>query len=94
MRNLNRIIYRSHALQRMFERGITALEVRHVLLDGEIIKDYPDDQPYPSQLLLGWCQKRPVHIVAAYNEPDKETIIITAYEPDPKVWESGFRRKR
>ncbi len=56
--------------------------------------DYPDDQPYPSQLILGWCQNRPIHIVAAFNEPGEEAIIITVYEPDPVLWEKDFRRKK
>jgi len=26
-----------------------------VIETGEIIEDYPNDFPYPSRLLLGWC---------------------------------------
>jgi len=47
------IIFRVHALQRMFERGVTQEDVRHVLATGETIERYPDDQPYPSRLILG-----------------------------------------
>lgn len=89
-----RVIYRIHAVQRMFERGIAEAEVRSVLTHGEEIAAYPDDNPYPSRLLLGWRGERPVHVVAAYNTADEEHIVITVYEPSPALWEAGFRRRK
>lgn len=91
--NFTHIIYRAHAYQRMFERGINEADIRKVLLEGEVIMDYPDDRPYPSYLVLGWCDKRPIHVVAAINEPDNQAIIITIYEPEGILWEDDFRRK-
>lgn len=88
-----RIVFRVHALRRMFQRQISTDDVRHVLETGEILEDYPDDYPYPSRLVLGWCGQRPIHVVAAENLKDQETIVITAYEPDPDQWEDGFRRR-
>ena len=41
-----RIIFRVHALQRMFERRVTEEDIRHVLETGETIERYPDDKPY------------------------------------------------
>jgi hypothetical protein len=35
------------------ERGITIAEIEQALQNGEIIERYPDDQPYPSCLVLG-----------------------------------------
>jgi hypothetical protein len=43
-----KITYRLHAVQRMFERAISAEEVRWVLETGEAIEEYHDDTPYPS----------------------------------------------
>ena len=88
-----RLIYRKHALQRMFERSIYPADVRRILEEGKTIVDYPDDKPYGSRLMLGWSNNRPIHIVAA-NTPESETIIITVYEPDPALWESGFERRK
>lgn len=88
-----KLIFRKHALQRMFQRIIAVEDVRSVLANGKTIIDYPDDQPYPSRLLLGWHGPRPIHVVAADTE-DGETIIITVYEPDPALWEPGFERKK
>lgn len=91
---LGQLVFRPHAIQRMFGRSITPDQVRHALGTGEVIENYPDDRPYPSRLVLGWQETRAVHVVAARNEEDDETIVITVYEPDPKKWESDFRRRR
>jgi hypothetical protein len=91
---VRRLIFRVHALRRMFERRISVDDIRVALENGEIIEDYPDDVPYPSGLTLGWVAGRPLHIVAAEVTNTGETIIITVYEPDPKLWESNFKRRK
>jgi len=87
-------IFRVHALQRMFERKISLEEVIEALETGETIESYPEDYPYPSRLVLGWRRKRPLHIVVAENKQEQSLIIITVYEPDPKFWESDFKRRK
>ena len=44
---LPRLIFRVHAVRRMFERGISEEDVRAVLATGETIESYPSDTPYP-----------------------------------------------
>ena len=89
-----KLAFRVHAVQRMFQRRVTVEDVRHALDGGEDLDVYPKDQPYPSRLVLGWCGSRPLHIVAAQNVADNETIIIPVYEPDPFLWDASFRRRR
>jgi len=89
-----RVIFRVHAVQRMAQRGVSVADVLSVLTTGETIEAYPDDAPYPSRLLLGQSAARPLHIVAAENSAARETIVVTVYEPDPLLWEPGFRRRR
>lgn len=88
-----KITYRLHAVKRMFERIISADEVRYVLETGEAIEEYPDDTPYPSRLIMGWYKGRPIHVVAANNSLDKEIIVITVYEPDPSEWDPEYRER-
>ncbi len=57
-------------------------------------EEYPEDHPYPSRLVLGTVDNRPLHVVAADNTVASETIIITVYEPDPRQWEAGFRQRK
>lgn len=88
------LIFRVHAVQRMFERGVTVNDVRAALTTGETIEDYPHDTPYPSRLVLGWIGVRPFHMVVAENAPAREIIIVTVYEPDPTRWDSDLKRRR
>ncbi len=89
-----RVVFRVHALQRMFQRSMSAADVQKVLATGKTIERYPADRPYPSRLVLGWLGARPLHVVAAENTAPRETIIVTVYEPDPSRWEPGFERRR
>jgi hypothetical protein len=90
----DRLIFRQHAIQRMATRDIKPDEVRAVIAHGTVIARYDDDTPYPSRLMLGWINGRPLHVVAADNDDDGETIIITAYVPDPDLWDEDFRSKQ
>ncbi len=89
-----RLVFRVHAIQRMFQRGVTVDDVREVLATGETIENYPDDTPYPSRLVLGQVESRPLHVVFAENKAMREIIVVTVYEPDPDLWDSDFRRRR
>ena len=88
------IIFRIHAVQRMFERCFSEEGIRYVLDTGETIENYPDDIPYPSRLILGRRGLRPVHIVVVDNNEDNEIILITVYEPDSRQWKVDFRRRK
>jgi hypothetical protein len=90
----SRIIFRVHAIQRMFERKISAENVRQVLQSGEMIEDYADEMPHPGGLILGKRGTRPLHVVMAENTADRELVIITVYEPDPAQWKSDFRSRK
>ncbi|MBZ5543138.1 MAG: DUF4258 domain-containing protein [Acidobacteriia bacterium] len=89
-----KLVFRAHALRRMFRRGIGLDEVHQALSTGETIESYPQDIPYPSRLVLGWSGNRALHIVTADNTEDRETIVITVYEPDPALWNTDFRRRK
>ena len=89
-----KLVFRVHALRRMFERQFSVEDVEAVIGSGETIEDYINDVPYPSRLILGWIGARPVHVVVAHNLRENELIVITVYEPDPELWEADFRRRR
>jgi hypothetical protein len=90
----SRIIYRIHAIQRMFERRVSDENVRQVLQSGEMIEDYSDDMPHPGGLISGRRGNRPLHVVMAENTKDDELVVITVYEPAPAQWKSGFRGRK
>jgi hypothetical protein len=61
---------------------------------GEVIADYPDDQPYPSVLLLFKDAEQALHVVAGLDVASKTFHIITAYRPEPDLWSDDFRTRR
>ncbi len=94
MAKKNTIIYSNHAVQQMFQRKISIKEVEYIIQNGEIIKNYPKDKPYPSKLILGFYNNRPLHLVISYNRNDNLFIIITAYEPNSEIWNENFKTRK
>ena len=82
-----------HARRRLVERGISVNDIIRCIETGEIIKQYEDDKPFPSCLILGASvDGEYIHVVASH---DSEWIyLITAYQPDTGVWESDFKTKK
>ncbi len=89
-----KIIYSNHAVKQMFQRNISPKDIELSLQQGEIIKEYPSDRPYPSRILLAYSNKRPIHIVYSYNKTEGTYIIITAYEPPTELWENDFKTRK
>lgn len=78
----------------MFERQISRSMVHTVLETGRAIAEYPDDKPFPSSLLLGFIDDRPLHVVTAYDEEVDTCYVISVYEPDTELWESDFATRK
>ena len=91
-----RIEWQRHSLERMLERNISRSVVLEAVMNGEIIEDYPEDQPFPIVLFLGWIGPKPIHVVVSYDSANQILFIITAYEPHLKHFKPDFkvRRKR
>ncbi|MDO8641965.1 MAG: DUF4258 domain-containing protein [Candidatus Woesearchaeota archaeon] len=83
-----------HAFERMFQRGINPDAVAQIMTEGEVIADYPDDQPFPSVLLLGFYESQPVHMVVARDLATGSCHLVTIYLPDPAIWDESFKRRR
>jgi hypothetical protein len=78
----------------MFLRRISKSEVQAVVAYGEVIEDRPDDTPFPSYLLLDLLAGRPIHVVFSYDESTDTGYVVTAYIPDPNLWQDDFRTRR
>ncbi len=85
--------YSAHAVKRMLDKNISIQEIEKCVLNGEMIRDYPEDKPYPSKLFLTFVNQRPLHVVAA-QDTDARCIVITCYEPDKTIWLEDFKTKR
>jgi hypothetical protein len=89
---MNSLLFRAHAVQRMFERGISIGKVRAALKAADVIEDYTSEMPEPSRLLFGLQGNRPFHVVTSENE--KQTTVITVYHPTPDKWKKDSRSRR
>jgi hypothetical protein len=54
---------------------------------------YPEDKPHPSYLMLGYSAGRALHLVISADNKGN-CFIITAYEPDKKIWDENFENKK
>lgn len=96
LRALNKpehIAITEHARRRLVERGISVNDIIRCIDTGEIIKQYEDDKPFPSCLILGVAiDEEYIHVVVSH---DSEWIyLITAYHPDPDVWDPDFKTRK
>lgn len=91
--NPSQIAVTEHARQRLFEREISVDDIVKCIAEGEIIKQYEDDKPFPSCLILGTAvNDRYIHVVVSH---DTEFIyLITAYYPDEQNWEPDFKTRK
>ncbi len=84
------IIYKYHATVRMTQENISKKEVSHVLDAGKAIENYSDDKPFPSKLILGWVNEKPIHVVIAEDKAKEILYVITVYRPTLNKWKSGY----
>ncbi len=90
-----RILYLPHAVRQMSrpDRMISMAEVRHVVENGKLIEDYPEDVRGHSCLILDYGEGgRPIHVVCS---PKTEYLaVITAYIPSEQEWEDNFKKRK
>jgi hypothetical protein len=81
----------------MLERRISPQDVRHVVEHGQVVETYPDDQPFPAWLLLGYRNDRaaePIHVVLGYDSRADTGYVVTAYVPHQGQWFPDWRTRR
>ena len=90
-----KLLFLPHAIRQMNkpDRMITAAEVREVVLQADVIEDYPEDVRGHSCLLRG--EPTPGRIIHVVCSPKEEYLaIITAYIPDATEWDDTKRQRR
>ncbi len=96
-----------HADEEANNDSLALEEIYEPLSSGRVIEDYPEDRPYPSCLVMGYCHQRkterderdaepiqPVHSVWAYNESSGFCVLVTVYRPDPARWSDDYEKRR
>ena len=89
----NKILFSDHIISQMFRRNISLGEVKFILNTGEVIREFIDDKPNPSFLILGFIDHRPLHLLVAKDSVTGNCVMVTTYEPDGNVWSPDFKTK-
>lgn len=96
LHKLNRpenILITEHARRRLIERNITIQDIIKCIGMGQIIKQYEDDRPFPSCLILGMSiNNNYLHTVVSMN--DNYIYLVTAYYPDAEQWQLDFKTRK
>ena len=88
-----KILWLTHALERLQERYITTDDVESCIMSGEIIEEYPNDFPHPSALIFGRDMNRKViHVVCGTD--GKCLYLVTAYVPTTEKFLEDLRTRR
>ncbi|MCL2605086.1 MAG: DUF4258 domain-containing protein [Defluviitaleaceae bacterium] len=91
--NGNAVKHREHFILRIKERSIRRKEISHAILTGKIIEQYPDDEPLPSILILGYTKdNKPLHVAVSID--DDIIWLVTAYYPALDIWETDYKTKK
>ena len=70
-------------------------EIFYSVRNGEIIENYPSDQPFSSCLIYGTnVSGEPIHSVWAYDEENQRASLVTVYRPDPTRWINWRERRK
>lgn len=86
--------FSKHAVDQSILRKIRVQEVKEMIVNGEIIEDYPDDKYGASCLICGLTSSgRPIHLQCSY--PSRPLLkVITLYEPSTERWSHNFTVRR
>lgn len=69
-------------------------DVAAIITAGNVIDErHYAGRPFPTQILLGWTDHRPLHVVLAVD-PAGPHYVITVYQPDIARWHDDLRSRR
>ena len=88
----NRYEISLHAQKERYEEEISIEDIERVILNGEIIEDYPEDPRGHSCLVMGCSNNKYIHIVCALL-PNEWIRIITVYIPKTQKWINPRKRR-
>jgi hypothetical protein len=87
----DRLRITAHAHQEMGEDDVSLDELCEVLLDAEIVENYPEHERGSCCLMCGKTAAGR-HLHAVCTTALDVTVIITVYEPKPPRWTTPFQR--
>jgi hypothetical protein len=85
-----------HGFYELEEDGIVAGDAITGIAAAIAIEDYPDRVRGPSVLVLQHdSDGRAIHVVWAIPAGQRRpAVLVTAYRPNPELWDTEFRERR
>lgn len=87
------MVFTSHATYRCRERCIKVEDIKHTIMNGEIIEQYPKSYPNLACLVLDMAiNNQFLHVVLGTDY--KLLWVITTYYPEKDRWNSNFKTRK
>lgn len=84
-----------HGYDELSHDGLTAKGIVEGVPGAILVEDYPD---YPKGACVLVLQRdkegRPVHVVRGIPKGQSQPALVTAYRPDPNLWDETFTRRK
>jgi hypothetical protein len=93
-----KIVLSTHAIRRLFDRGISEKDIRSAILNGWPI-ERRQDSGYVTIVLMyfvkvGRSKYRPLHVVCVFSQTDpKVWTVKTAYDPRSGEWSDNYQKR-
>ncbi len=84
-----------HGYDQIAEHGLSVDEIIAGFSGAVVVEEYPD-YPKGKALLVLQQDSTGAFVHAVWGIPrgfDKPAVLITSYRPDPKLWDSAFRKR-
>jgi hypothetical protein len=99
LRHIQELIARGvsdHGYDELDDDGILAADALDSAASAVLVEDDPDRARGPSVLTLQYdASGQPIHVVWALPAGARRpAVLVTAYRPDPALWDSEFKRRR
>src|SRR5712671_4330805 len=87
----NRYLITRHAQQRMGQRKVTHDDLKYVIMNGDIIEEYPGDLPDPKALFMAHVNDEPLYVSCAFD--GQCAYIVTVHRYDATRWLDPWTRR-
>jgi hypothetical protein len=81
-----------HGYEELFKDAILIGNVVAGIASAQLVEDYRERE---RALVVQYePDGRPIHVVWAVSAERRQAVLVTAYRPDPGLWDNDFKERR